>query len=146
MSGRTAHGEMTLERAFTRSCNVTFGKLAYQLGADRLRGTAERFGFNENFKFGDFVVYNSLVSAESMRNMNGLVWAGIGQGEVLVTPLHMAMISGAVANGGADDAAVPGGGDPQTSAGTGAPQGRVRQVYRPRDERGNGADHRKIYV
>ena len=32
--------------------------------------------------------------------MNGLVWAGIGQGEVLVTPLHMAMISGAVANGG----------------------------------------------
>lgn len=99
MSGRTAHGEMTLERAFTRSCNVTFGKLAYQLGADRLRATAERFGFNENFKFGDFVVYNSSFP-QSMRNMNGLVWAGIGQGEVLVTPLHMAMISGAVANGG----------------------------------------------
>ena len=32
--------------------------------------------------------------------MNGLVWAGIGQGEVLVTPLHMAMIAGSVANGG----------------------------------------------
>lgn len=99
MSGRTAHGDVTLKQAFAKSCNVTFGKLAYQLGADRLRATAEAFGFNENFKFGDFVVYNSSFPAE-MRNMNGLVWAGIGQGEVLVTPLHMAMISGAVANGG----------------------------------------------
>ena len=29
MSGRTAHGNVTLEQAFTKSCNVTFGKLAY---------------------------------------------------------------------------------------------------------------------
>ena len=100
MSGRTAHGDLNLQGAFTRSCNVTFGKLTYQLGLDRLRATAEKFGFNENFKFGDFMVYNSSFPS-SIRNMNGLVWAGIGQGEVLVTPLHMAMISGAVANGGA---------------------------------------------
>ena len=100
MSGRTAHGDMTLEKAFKQSCNVTFGKLAYQLGESRLKATAEAFGFNENFKFGDFVVHNSAFP-QSMRNMNSLVWAGIGQGEVLVTPLHMAMISGAVANGGA---------------------------------------------
>jgi len=99
MSGRTAHGDMTLKNAFCESCNVTFGKLAYQLGINRLKETAEAFGFNENFKFGDFVVYNSAFP-QSVRNMNGLVWAGIGQGEVLVTPLHMAMISGAVANGG----------------------------------------------
>lgn len=99
MSGRTAHGDMNLKKAFTKSCNVTFGKLAYQLGIERLKTTAELFGFNENFKFGDFVIYNSSFP-QSVRNMNGLVWAGIGQGEVLVTPLHMAMISGAVANGG----------------------------------------------
>lgn len=99
MSGRTAHGDMDLQKAFVKSCNVTFGKLAYQLGLQRLRETAEKFGFNENFKFGDFVVYNSQFP-ESVGNMNGLVWAGIGQGEVLTTPLHMAMISGAVANGG----------------------------------------------
>lgn len=99
MSGRTAHGDIDLRDAFTKSCNVTFGKLAYQLGLDRLRATAETFGFNENFKFGDFMVYNSSFPT-GVRNMNGLVWAGIGQGEVLVTPLHMAMIAGAVANGG----------------------------------------------
>jgi peptidoglycan glycosyltransferase len=99
-AGNTAHGILNLKDAFKRSCNVTFGKLAYQLGLERLRATAERFGFNENFKFGDFVIYNSAFP-ETVNSMNGLVWAGIGQGEVLVTPLHMAMISGAVANGGA---------------------------------------------
>ena len=95
----TAHGTVDLKTAFKKSCNVTFGKLAYQLGLDRLKATAERFGFNENFKFGDFVIYNSAFPTR-VNSMNGLVWAGIGQGEVLVTPLHMTMISGTVANGG----------------------------------------------
>ena len=95
----TAHGTLNLKNAFKKSCNVTFGKLAYQLGSQRLLETAERLGFNENFKFGDFVIYNSAFPTD-IAGANGLVWAGIGQGEVLVTPLHMAMISGAVANGG----------------------------------------------
>ena len=99
-AGNTAHGTLNLKDAFKRSCNVTFGKLAYQLGLERLRATAEAFGFNENFKFGDFVIYNSAFPT-AVNSMNGLVWAGIGQGEVLVTPLHMAMIAGTVANGGA---------------------------------------------
>ncbi len=98
-AGGTSHGALNLKTAFKRSCNVTFGKLAYQLGPERLTRTAERFGFNENFKFGDFLIYNSAFPTE-FNGMNGLVWAGIGQGEVLVTPLHMTMISGAVANGG----------------------------------------------
>ena len=98
-AGGNAHGTVDLKTAFKRSCNVTFGKLAYQLGLDRLRATAEQFGFNENFKFGDFVVYNSSFPTRT-GGMSGLVWAGIGQGEVLVTPLHVAMISGTVANGG----------------------------------------------
>ena len=98
-AGKTAHGMIDLETALEKSCNVTFGKLAYQLGVDRLRQTAEQFGFNENFKFGDFMIYNSRFP-ESVEGQNGIVWAGIGQGDVLVTPLHMAMIAGSVANGG----------------------------------------------
>lgn len=98
-AGETAHGEVDLKTAFKRSCNVTFGKLAYQLGLERLRATAEQFGLNENFKFGDFVVYNSSFPKE-VGGMSELVWAGIGQGQVLVTPLHVAMIAGTVANRG----------------------------------------------
>ena len=98
-AGHTAHGTVDLETAFAKSCNVTFGKLAYQLGLQRLRETAEAMGFNENFKFGDFALYNSQFPTE-VSGMSDLVWSGIGQGTVLVTPMHMAMITGAVANDG----------------------------------------------
>ena len=98
-AGETAHGTIDLKTAFKKSCNVTFGKLAYQLGEERLKQTAELLGFNENFKFGDLIVYNSSFP-DNMKNMSSLVWSGIGQAEVLVTPLHMAMISGSVANNG----------------------------------------------
>ena len=76
---------------------MTFGKFAYQLGAERLRATAERFGLNENLKFGDLAIYNSafLVCAQRRR----AVWAGVGQGEARDAD-GMAMIAGSVANGG----------------------------------------------
>ena len=98
-AGNTAHGELYLKKAFAKSCNVTFGKLAYMLGEERLRSTAERLGFNENFKFGDFIIYNSKFPT-SVTGDADLVWAGVGQSTVLVTPLHMAMITASVANGG----------------------------------------------
>lgn len=98
-AGGTAHGTIDLKTAFKKSCNVTFGKLAYQLGEERLLKTAEILGFNENFKFGDLIVYNSSFPG-GMKNMSSLVWSGIGQAEVLTTPLHMAMIAGSVANEG----------------------------------------------
>ena len=78
-AGRTAHGTIDLETAFARSCNVTFGKLAYQLGLERLRETAEALGFNENFKFSDFALYNSQFPTE-IGNTSDLVWSGVGQG------------------------------------------------------------------
>ena len=98
-AGGGVHGEVDLITAFAKSCNITFGKLAYQLGQQRLCDAAENFGLNENFKFGDFMIYNSSFPRE-MDNTGDLVWAGVGQGGVLVTPMHMAMIAGSVANGG----------------------------------------------
>ena len=98
-AGHTAHGTLDLRTAFSRSCNVTFGKLAYQLGLDRLRETAELMGFNEDFRMGDFTLYDSSFPVEA-GSMSSLIWAGIGQSTVLVTPLHMTMITAAVANGG----------------------------------------------
>jgi len=98
-AGNTSHGQVDLRTAFAKSCNVTFGKIAYQLGPHHMLATAERFGFNENFKFGDIVVYNSRFPTD-MENDADLVWSGVGQSTVLVTPLHMAMITGAIANDG----------------------------------------------
>lgn len=92
------HGDVTFEGAFERSCNLTFGTLALELGNSRLKSRAEAMGFNTNFLFRDLVVYES--SFPDAKSDFELAWAGVGQGRVLVTPLHMAMIAGAIANGG----------------------------------------------
>ena len=98
-AGNTAHGQMTLKEAFAKSCNITFGKIAYQLGEEKLRATAEAFGLNENFQFSDILLYNS-VFPENISSMDELAWSGVGQGKVLTTPMQMCMITSALANDG----------------------------------------------
>ena len=98
-SGTTAHGTLDLKSAFARSCNVTFGKLTYAMGRDLMINVAQSLCFNDNFKFHDITLYNSSFPTD-MKTDNALVWSGIGQGTVQVTPMHMCMISAAVANGG----------------------------------------------
>lgn len=92
------HGDMTLSQAFARSCNIAFGSLAFTVGAPALKETAEQFGFNYDFAFDDVILYESRVLQDSTGGE--LIQAGIGQGKTEVTPLHMAMIAGAIANGG----------------------------------------------
>ncbi len=98
-AGLKAHGDMTLSEAFSNSCNVSFGQLAYRLGADRLRRTAENFGFNYDFMFEDTKLNESrcLTAGDGAGE---IIQAGIGQGTTEVTPLHMAMIAGSIANKG----------------------------------------------
>ena len=99
LSGTKAHGQLDLKGAFTQSCNVAFATLSYELGQNALQRTAESFGFNDDFTFSDVVLYASRFP-DDIGSVRELAWSGVGQGRVLVTPLHMAMIAGGVANGG----------------------------------------------
>jgi len=94
-----AHGELTLEQAFAKSCNVTFASLAYEMGEGQLIKTARELGFNADFLFQDIILYASSIP-EGMASDSELAWSGVGQGQILVTPMHMAMLAGAVANNG----------------------------------------------
>lgn len=95
----SAHGVQTLDDAFTHSCNTTYAALSQELGYQILGETAERLGFNENFMFGDLIVYNSSYPIDDL-SAEDLAWSAIGQGRVLATPMHMALIASAVANNG----------------------------------------------
>lgn len=97
--GGIKHGKMSLGEALSESCNVTFAALAYEMGEDVLRRKAEQMGFNDNFSFSDLVLYESSMP-EKFENIGELAWTGVGQGRLLVTPLHMAMIAGSIANDG----------------------------------------------
>ena len=93
------HGTVSLETAFAESCNAAFASLAYTLGGEALKTTAESFGFNTRDSYYDVYV-NASSCLENGLSSGEVIQAGIGQGTVQVTPMHMAMISGAIANGG----------------------------------------------
>lgn len=93
------HGTLTMKQAFAQSCNTAFGALALELGYGKLSRTASSFAFGDNFLFRDMVVYNSQYPTTN-QSRDDLAWSGVGQGRVLVTPLHMALIAGAIANDG----------------------------------------------
>ena len=98
-AGGKIHGKLTLEEAFTESCNVTFAALSYELGGNKMVETANNFAFNDNFTFRDLVLYESSYPSD-IASVAELAWSGVGQARVLVTPLHMAMIAGTIGNGG----------------------------------------------
>ncbi len=98
-AGNNVHGVMSLQDAFAKSCNVTFAGLTRELGYKKMSDEAQEFGVGDNFLFRDMVVYNSEYPADNLSE-DDLAWSGIGQGRVLVTPLHMAMTAASVANGG----------------------------------------------
>lgn len=95
----SAHGVQTLSDAFIHSCNTAFAALSQDLGYALLGETAEQMGFNEYFLFSDLIMYNSSYPIDDL-SAEDLAWSSIGQGRVLATPLHMALIAAAVANGG----------------------------------------------
>ncbi|WP_455355856.1 peptidoglycan D,D-transpeptidase FtsI family protein [Streptomyces sp. SYSU K217416] len=88
----------TLRTALQYSCNNVFGKLAVDLGEDKVRAMAEKFGFNDDKL--DVPVRAAESIYPSGMDKPSTAYSGIGQFEVTATPLQMAMVSAAIANGG----------------------------------------------
>ena len=87
----------TLANALRISCNTAFGQLGIDLGGDVLREQAEAFGFDTELRI-PLRVTESTVPADL--NPPQSAQAAIGQFDVRVTPLQVAMVSAAVANDG----------------------------------------------
>jgi penicillin-binding protein A len=90
-------GTVSLAEALRISCNTAFAQLGLDLGADALREQAERFGFGSSPSI-PLRVTPSRFPADPDRPQTAL--AAIGQQDVRATPLQMAMVSAAIANGG----------------------------------------------
>ena len=89
-------GKTTLTHALEISCNTAFGWLGLDLGGDALRAQAAKFGFGDSITV-PMRVEPSVVPA---LNKPQTAQAAIGQYDVRVTPLQMAMVSAAIANKG----------------------------------------------
>ncbi|MDX2729233.1 MULTISPECIES: peptidoglycan D,D-transpeptidase FtsI family protein [unclassified Streptomyces] len=88
----------TLRTALQYSCNNVFAKVAADLGEDEVRAMAEKFGFNTEKT--DVPVRASKSVYPSGMDKSSTALTGIGQFEVTATPMQMAMVSAALANGG----------------------------------------------
>lgn len=107
-----AHGKVDLNKAIAVSCNTYFASLGLELGQENLKSIAKSFGFDLiNYdKDGNQVGRYPVINAEVPFNpgtipFNNLSKAeiassAIGQGRVLVSPMQMALVASAVANGG----------------------------------------------
>jgi len=99
-------GPIALDTALTNSVNTWFGQLGQQLGNDTLFEYMERFGFNATpaIDLPDDEVYESGVYSEEhllhASDPVDLARLAIGQERLLATPLQMAQVAAAVANGG----------------------------------------------
>ena len=107
-SGIGGHGEVNLQKAIYRSCNVYFYSLAVKLGIDRLDDYLALFGFGVNTALDLPEAKNGLLPTREWKERNrGLPWypgdtvnIGIGQGDMLVTPLQLATSVAVIANRG----------------------------------------------
>lgn len=95
------HGKISFENALAKSCNSAFGELAIELGADKLKSTAEKLGLTSS------VVVSSKISTakgrfplENSDAKTTVGWTGVGQGETLINPAAMLRLMCAIANGG----------------------------------------------
>lgn len=96
---KTADGHLDLERALEVSCNTYFANKAVEIGPEKMGKIADRMYIGKDIPF-DLNVEKSRFDTSKIKDDVELAASGIGQGNVLMTPLNMAMITSSIANNG----------------------------------------------
>ncbi len=105
---RGGHGKVDIVKAVEESCDVFFYQVGQGLGVDRLAWYAKAFGLGSPTGVGLDHEANGLIpTAAWKKRRTGVPWQegetlsiAIGQGFNLTTPIQMAVVAAAVANGG----------------------------------------------
>lgn len=106
--GHGGHGTVNLQKAIYRSCNVYFYSLAVKLGIDRIHENLSLFGFGQNTAIDLPEARDGLLPSRRWKETSrrepwypgDSVNIGIGQGDILVTPLQLATAVAVIANRG----------------------------------------------
>ncbi len=98
-----------IEEAFAYSCNVAFAEMGLELGPERLADFARRFGFEQPITVEGLGTSTGTLDTDGglplgdrffSQTSSALARTAFGQGEMLATPLQIALIPAAIANGG----------------------------------------------
>ncbi len=97
---RAGHGETDMERALEQSCNPYFIALGREIGGESILTMAEYLGFGQSSDFAEGVRSVAGNLPEEASSPLALANLSFGQGELLATPVQIAAMVSAVANGG----------------------------------------------
>jgi penicillin-binding protein 2 len=103
----SGHGDINLEKALKRSCDVYFYEIARRAGINAIAKTAKAFGLSGTFDLPVSAVSRGLIPDREWKKSNfGERWllgdtlnAGIGQGYILTTPMQIAIMTARIATG-----------------------------------------------
>ncbi|MDQ6714829.1 MAG: penicillin-binding transpeptidase domain-containing protein [Actinomycetota bacterium] len=91
------NNQTTLQHALEISCNTAMGFVGMQVGAQALSDQAAKFGFGTTLRIPSRVEPSRFPAGI---NQAQTAQSAIGQFDVRVTPMQVAMVSAAIANGG----------------------------------------------
>ncbi len=91
----------TVADAYAYSCNTFFAQLGIEVGAERLREMAEALGMTDAPPLALPTSEGRLATTEGfLETAAGLAASAFGQGELQFSPLHLALVTAAIANDG----------------------------------------------
>lgn len=94
------HGNVDLKESFAHSCNSSFANLGVNvIDSSAMSDTLRNLLFNQKLPY-DLPYVRSSINMPDTLSTEGLMQMSIGQGTTSMTPLHLNMITSAVANSG----------------------------------------------
>lgn len=93
------HGEQNLSSALANSCNQAYADLGIDLDVEEWKELLEKFLFNKSLPYTD-ASSTSRFYLDGKSDKGYIPQTAFGQGDTLITPLHNAMITATIANGG----------------------------------------------
>ena len=99
---KDGHGYQSMANAFSNSCNPYFIKLGTSVGKERLLSLSSAFGIGKEIKLCDGLktAAGNLPTQDEIKSQGDLANISFGQGSLMATPIHIARIISAIANGG----------------------------------------------
>lgn len=94
-----SHGKLDFTKSFAKSCNSSFANIGLSLDLARFSDTLQDMLFNQELPV-SFLYAKSHISLSEEMDTPDVMQLVIGQGTTQITPLHLNMITAAVANGG----------------------------------------------
>ena len=97
--GGAVHGHEDLEAAFVHSCNGAFAEIGMEVDNGSFKSLCEEFLFNSSIPI-DLPSSQSLFRLSEDASYGEEMMTAIGQGDTLVSPLQMTLVTSTIANGG----------------------------------------------